>query len=96
MSITESDVVDFIGVEKATCKVVLSIADHLDWEADPEDHQRAWRSRKTKARSSKRERWKCLRRISPYSSLSTTRHCSQKRTDVRVFKAQIKNAEEPR
>ena len=31
MSIEESNVVDFVGVEKATGNVVLTISDHLDW-----------------------------------------------------------------
>ena len=31
MSVEEPDVVDFIGIEPASGKVVLTVADHLDW-----------------------------------------------------------------
>lgn len=31
MSVSESDVIDGIGVDRATAQVVLTIADHLDW-----------------------------------------------------------------
>lgn len=34
VSIEETNVVDFIGVENSTGDVVLTITDHLDWEDD--------------------------------------------------------------
>jgi len=37
MSIEQVDTIDFIGVDKATGKVVLTISDHLDW-SDPDLH----------------------------------------------------------
>ena len=36
MTIEQLDVVDFIGVEKYTNKVILTISDHLDWEKEEE------------------------------------------------------------
>ena len=32
MSVEDRNVVDLIGVEKSTGKVILTIADHLDWQ----------------------------------------------------------------
>lgn len=39
MSVEEPEVVDAIGVDKATGRVVLTIADHLDWN-DEQEHLR--------------------------------------------------------
>jgi hypothetical protein len=39
MSIEQSDVIDLIGVENDTGKVVLTISDHLDWDS-PNSHLR--------------------------------------------------------
>jgi len=39
MSVEQADTIDFIGVDKATGKVVLTISDHLDWK-DPHFHLR--------------------------------------------------------
>ena len=37
MSIEQTDVVDFIGTDKATGLVILTISDHLDW-SDEHEH----------------------------------------------------------
>lgn len=37
MTVEQADVVDFVGVETASGKVILSIVDHLDW-SDIEIH----------------------------------------------------------
>jgi hypothetical protein len=39
MSVEEFGVIDAIGVEAATGKVVLTVSDHLDW-LDEEGHER--------------------------------------------------------
>ncbi|MGK3997188.1 DUF6572 domain-containing protein [Sorangium sp. So ce1024] len=36
MSIEQADVVDAIGIEVSSGKVILTIADHLDWEKEQE------------------------------------------------------------
>ncbi len=38
MSIDQTDLVDFVGIERDTGKVVLTITDHLDWATRPEQH----------------------------------------------------------
>lgn len=38
MSIENTDVVDFIGIDKETFDVVLSISDHLLWDDDSKHH----------------------------------------------------------
>ena len=38
MAIEKTDVVDAVGVETATGDVVLTIADHLDWERSETQH----------------------------------------------------------
>lgn len=37
MTVEQSDVVDFIGTERSSGVVVLTIADHLEWNS-PHDH----------------------------------------------------------
>ena len=37
MSVEHADVVDAVGVEKSSSRVILTISDHLDWE-DTEAH----------------------------------------------------------
>ena len=39
MSIEQATTIDFIGIEKSTGDVVLTVSDHLDWE-DSEGHVR--------------------------------------------------------
>jgi hypothetical protein len=39
MSIEQVDTIDFIGVDKATGRVILTISDHLDW-TDSNHHLR--------------------------------------------------------
>ena len=38
MAIEKSDVVDAVGIEKATADVVLTIIDYLDWESSEAKH----------------------------------------------------------
>jgi hypothetical protein len=38
MSVDQPKVIDFIGVDKATGEVILTISDHLDWN-NSQDHQ---------------------------------------------------------
>ena len=38
MSVEESGVVDAVGIETASGKIVLTISDHLDW-SDADDHE---------------------------------------------------------
>jgi len=38
MSIENTDVVDFIGIDKDTSEVVLSVSDHLLWGDDSKEH----------------------------------------------------------
>ncbi len=45
MTILENDKVDFIGVDRASGAVVLTISDHLDWEEDPHHHEQVLREK---------------------------------------------------
>lgn len=45
MTILEHDKVDFIGVDRVSGAVVLTISDHLDWESDPDHHERVLREK---------------------------------------------------
>ena len=38
MTIDQTNVVDFIGIERDTGRVSLTISDHLDWEEDEGEH----------------------------------------------------------
>lgn len=45
MTILEHDKVDFIGVDRNSGAVVLTISDHLDWEDDPQHHEQMLREK---------------------------------------------------
>ncbi len=36
MSVEQTNIVDVIGVDKKSGKIILTISDHLDWESDDE------------------------------------------------------------
>ena len=40
MAIDNAGVVDFISIDPATDKVVLTIADHLEWDENTDEHSR--------------------------------------------------------
>ncbi|CAM2006928.1 DUF6572 domain-containing protein [Acanthopleuribacter pedis] len=45
MTILEADKVDFIGVDRESGKVVLTISDHLHWNEDPDRHEALLRTK---------------------------------------------------
>ncbi|MDM9622631.1 DUF6572 domain-containing protein [Rhizobium sp. S96] len=38
MSIDQTEIIDFVSIEKSNGEVVLTISDHLPWEEDEEEH----------------------------------------------------------
>ena len=38
LSIEQTDVVDFMGIDKLTGEIVLTISDHLEWNDADEEH----------------------------------------------------------
>lgn len=45
MAIDNAGVVDFISIDPATDKVVLTIADHLEWDENTDEHSRLLREK---------------------------------------------------
>jgi hypothetical protein len=38
MSIEQTDVVDFVGIDKKSGDALLTISDHLAWDQDEDEH----------------------------------------------------------